>query len=192
MTGTSSEGRHHAATATASRRRTVVSASTEIAAPPHIVFAILANPHQHARIDGSGSVRKTIEGPDRLTPGSEFRVSMKLYGLRYANRNRVVELEPDRLIAWRHWAPHRWRYQLDPTSGGSTRVTEACDFSSYPAWGMAIARMMRWPSRNQAWIERSLANLKLAAEANAAAATGTAHLSKAAVTDGGHTIPRHR
>ena len=161
----SSVGQAAGGAAAASRR--VVSASTEIAAPPPIIFAILANPHQHARVDGSGSVRRTIEGPDRLGLGSEFTMSMKLYGLRYQNRNRVVELQPDRLIAWRHWAPHRWRYQLDPTSEGRTRVTETCDFTSYPRWGMVIARLLRWPARNQGWIEHSLANLRMAAEADA-------------------------
>ncbi len=38
---------------------TNVSASTTVAAPPATVFAILADPRQHPRIDGSGTVRGT-------------------------------------------------------------------------------------------------------------------------------------
>ena len=38
------------------------SASTTIDAPPADVFAILADPRQHARIDGSGTVRGSVSG----------------------------------------------------------------------------------------------------------------------------------
>src|SRR5207253_2743607 len=38
----------------------VVSASTTIDAPPAVVFAIVTDPRQHARIDGSGSVRGVV------------------------------------------------------------------------------------------------------------------------------------
>ena len=36
-----------------------------IDAPPHVVFAILADPGQHPRIDGSGSVQQVTTGPER-------------------------------------------------------------------------------------------------------------------------------
>ena len=91
-----------------------VSARTTIAAPPHVVFAIVADPHQHPRIDGSGSVRAVVDGPDRLEKGAKFHVSMKLFGLPYKITNHVVEFEPDRRIAWRHFGGHRWRYELEP------------------------------------------------------------------------------
>jgi uncharacterized protein YndB with AHSA1/START domain len=35
----------------------IVSSSIAVDAPPEVVFAILADPRQHPRIDGSGSVR---------------------------------------------------------------------------------------------------------------------------------------
>ncbi len=47
----------------------LVSDSTTIAAPPEVVFAIVADPRQHARIDGSGSVRGLVTGPARLEQG---------------------------------------------------------------------------------------------------------------------------
>ena len=70
-----------------------VSASTTVAAPPAVVFAILADPRQHARIDGSGSVRGSVSGPERLERGAEFGMDMKMYGLPYKISNRVVEFE---------------------------------------------------------------------------------------------------
>lgn len=145
----------------------VVSSSTTIAAPPKVVFAILSDPHQHPRIDGSGSVRGLIEGPDRLARGDTFGVSMRLFGLPYSIRNRVVEFEPDRLIAWRHFGAHRWRYELEPTAEGGTAVTETWDATRYgPLW-FAGLRLAGFPKRNRRGITKTLVRLKAAAEADA-------------------------
>ena len=143
------------------------SGTTLVDAPAHVVFDILADPRQHARIDGSGSVREAVAGPDRLTLGSRFAMSMKL-GAPYRISNRVVEFEPDRLIAWRHFGAHRWRYELEP-DGDRTRVTETWDASRYNAVGQAALRLLGFPRRNQRGIDATLVRLKRAAEADAAA-----------------------
>ncbi|MET3962321.1 uncharacterized protein YndB with AHSA1/START domain [Marmoricola sp. OAE513] len=80
------------------------SASTTIAAPAAVVFAILSDPRQHSRIDGSGTVRDSVSGPDRLVLGSRFGMKMKM-GAPYRIQNKVVEFEQDALIAWRHMGP---------------------------------------------------------------------------------------
>ncbi len=146
-----------------------VSARTTIAAPPPVVFAIVADPHQHPRIDGSGSVRAVVEGPDRLAKGDSFHVSMKLFGLPYKITNHVVELEPDARIAWRHFGGHRWRYELTPTPDGGTEVVETFDYSRYKGVWKAFIEALRFPARNRAGIEGTLRRLKDAAEADAAA-----------------------
>jgi uncharacterized protein YndB with AHSA1/START domain len=144
----------------------LVSDSTTIAAPPHVVFAIVADPRQHPRIDGSGSVRAIITGPDRLAKGATFGVSMRLFGVPYTISNRVVEFEEDRLIAWRHFGAHRWRYALEPTADGGTRVTETFDYSRYnPVWAAAL-RAVGFPERNRRGITGTLARLKQAAESD--------------------------
>lgn len=145
-----------------------VSASTTIAAPPDVVFAILADPRQHPRIDGSGSVRNVIAGPDRLAKGDRFSVDMKLFGLPYKISNLVVEHEPDRRIAWRHFGGHRWRYELEPTPGG-TRVTETFDYSRYRGLSKAFVEVLGFPERNRRGIEATLERLKDAAETDAQA-----------------------
>lgn len=148
-----------------------VSARTTVAAPPAVVFAILADPHQHPRIDGSGSVRAVVDGPDRLEKGATFHVSMKLFGLPYKITNHVVEFEPDRRIAWRHVGGHRWRYELAPTVDGGTHVTETFDYTRYTGVSKAFVELLGFPERNRKGIEGTLERLKTAAEADAGART---------------------
>jgi len=149
---------------------TDVSATTTIAAPPATVFAILADPRQHARIDGSGTVRGALSGPERLELGSEFGMEMKM-GAPYKIKNRVVEFEDDRLIAWRHIGTHRWRYELEPVDGG-TRVTETWDLSHCNGLTRWVLGVMGYPKRHQQGIEQTLVNLKAAAEADVEAGDG--------------------
>ena len=149
----------------------VISDSIEVDAPPAVVFAILADPRQHQRIDGSGSVRGHVRGPDRLAArGDTFGMDMKLFGLPYKIRNTVVELEPDRRIAWRHFGGHRWRYVLEP-HGGGTRVTESFDYSRYGLLPRLLVELAGFPERNRAGIAGTLVKLKQAAEADTPGST---------------------
>lgn len=148
-----------------------ISGSTIIEAPPATVFAIIADPRQHSRIDGSGSVGAVIEAPERLSAkGDTFAVNMKLFGLPYKISNKVVEFEGERLIAWRHMGLHRWRYELAPTDDGGTTVTETFDYSRYNAVGAKAIELTGFPERNRRGIEQTLVRLKDAAEADAVAA----------------------
>jgi uncharacterized protein YndB with AHSA1/START domain len=145
-----------------------VSESITVQAPPAVVFAILADPRQHSRIDGSGSVGSVIAAPERLTgKGQTFAVRMKLFGVPYLVRNRVVEFEQDRRIAWRHFTANRWRYELAPTADGGTTVTETFDPSRADRVTDAVVSWARFPERNREGIVGTLARLKEAAEADA-------------------------
>ena len=146
-----------------------VSGTITVAAPPSVVFAILADPRQHARIDGSGSVGSVIAGPDRLTAtGQTFTVRMKLFGVPYLIRNRVVEFEAERRIAWRHFTANRWRYELAGTADGGATVTETFDTSRANELTDAVVRWARFHERNQQGITDTLERLKQAAESDAA------------------------
>ena len=149
----------------------LVSETTTIDAPPAVVFAIVADPRQHPRIDGSGSVQGIITGPDRLAKGATFGVSMKLFGVPYKIRNRVVEYEQDRRIAWRHFGAHRWRYELEPTVDGGTHVTETWDATRHTAVRFAGLRATGFPGRNRQGIVATLERLKDAAETDQASAS---------------------
>ncbi len=82
-----------------------VSRSVVVDAPPTEVFSLLADPRRHVELDGSGTVKGVVKGPDRLSLGDRFGTRMRL-GVPYVISNEVVELEPDRRIAWRHVGHH--------------------------------------------------------------------------------------
>jgi uncharacterized protein YndB with AHSA1/START domain len=108
-----------------------------IAAPPDRIFDVLADPSRHQEVDGSGTVKGSPEGSQRLVLGSKFGMSMKM-GLSYSMVNTVVEFEENRRIAWQprpsvkvmSWfvGGRIWRYQLEPQDGG-TLVRESWDIS---------------------------------------------------------------
>lgn len=147
-----------------STEQQVVSETLEIDAPAGVIFDILADPRQHSRIDGSGSVQGFIDGPDRLTKGATFGARMKMFGAPYKIQNTVVECEEDRRIAWRHFGGHRWRYVLEPVSETRTRVTEQFDYSRYTGMSRRLIEVLRFPARNRDGIEQTLVRLKAAAE----------------------------
>ena len=147
----------------------IATASIVVEAPASVVFDILADPRQHIRIDGSGTVKGIVEGPERLTLGSEFGMNMKR-GLGYRTTNTVVEYEQDALIAWKHRGAHRWRYEItpegDPTEG-MYRVTETWDGTRYTGLAKAFFILMGLKGTQHS-IEESLVRLKEAAESDAA------------------------
>jgi hypothetical protein len=136
--------------------RRVVSASIIVAAPAEQIFALLADPHRHHELDGSGSVLGVVSGPRRLALGDQFGMRMHI-GLPYRTLNRVVELEPDRRIAWCHFARAIWRYDLQPVEGG-TRVIESFDYTGSPfARGLEL---VGFPARNARAIATTLYRLR--------------------------------
>lgn len=149
--------------------RQQVSGTAIIAAPAERIFALLTDPAQHPLIDGTGSVLAVQDGaPGRLTLGSTFGMDMKI-GAPYKILNTVVEYDHDRLIAWRHFYGHRWRWRLrtleDGPGGARTEVTETFDWST-ARWPLLLT-LSPFPRRNRRGIEKSLARL-----AHIAAASG--------------------
>ena len=140
------------------------SASTVINAPASTIFAILADPRAHARIDGSGTVQGIVDGPERLSLGAEFGVQMKR-GFGYKTTNTVVEFVDNQQIGWRHRGAHVWRYELSP-EGSAVRVTETWDGSAYTGLAKLIFKLSGLKGTQRS-IEQTLVKLKAAAEADA-------------------------
>jgi uncharacterized protein YndB with AHSA1/START domain len=112
-----------------------VSVERVVPASPQDVFALLADPRRHREIDGSGTLRDTVDGPPRLFRGARFGMRMHLGGP-YSMTSTVVEFEEGRRIAWQPRPTSRvaalaiggriWRYELEPVEGG-TLVRETWD-----------------------------------------------------------------
>lgn len=134
-----------------------VSRSVHVAAPPSEVFALLADPRRHPELDGSGTVKGRLRGPQRLSLGARFGMRMRLL-VPYVITNTVVEFEEGRRIAWRHFGRHVWRYQLEPADDGGTTVTETFDWG--PALSPRALEVAGIPARNTASIEQTLARLQ--------------------------------
>lgn len=133
----------------AARAERNITVTRTIDASPDALFALLADPYQHHRWDGSGMVDGDARGPDRLQLGSTFTMGMHQSRVRYRSVNEVVELVPGRSIAWRtlgRWRGRRviggqiWRYQLVPTDGPDGRPATLV-IHSYD-WGAALAAPM--------------------------------------------------
>jgi hypothetical protein len=134
----------------------LVSESRTIAAGAQTLFDVVADPAMHPVIDGSGSVQAAREGgPARLSLGAAFGMDMKL-GAPYKITNTVVEFEEGRLLAWRHFNGHIWRYIFEPVEGG-TKVTEQWD--ARPVWNKLGLRLAGFPKRNRAGILGTLERL---------------------------------
>jgi uncharacterized protein YndB with AHSA1/START domain len=108
-----------------------------IAAEPSAIFDLIADPSRHRDIDGSGTVRGTTTGKQRLQLGSKFGMEMKA-GMAYKMVSTVIEFEENRRLAWQTTTSvpvlglfvggRIWRYELEPVASG-TRVRESWDIS---------------------------------------------------------------
>jgi hypothetical protein len=134
----------------------LVSESKIITAEPQRIFDIVADPAMHPVMDGSGTVRASRSGgPQRLSAGAKFGMDMKL-GAPYKIVNTVVEFDEPKVIAWRHFNGHVWRYLFEPVDGG-TRVTEQWD--ARPAKNRLLLRLSGFPARNRKGIRATLDRL---------------------------------
>ena len=137
--------------------RNTISATGVAAAPPAVVFDLLRRPANHLAINGDGTVKGELEGPEVLELGSKFGMRMRL-GVPYRIHSKVTACEPDRVIAWRHLGGHEWRWTLEPTDGGdATRVTETFDMST--AKFPPALRLFGYPERHRDNVVGSVSNL---------------------------------
>lgn len=132
-----------------------VSVSRRIAAPPQAVFDVVADPRLHPLIDGSGTVRRARREPQRLSLGARFGMDMRV-GVPYRITNEVVEFDEGRRIAWRHWGGHTWRYEVEPSEGG-TEVTETFDWST--SISPRFIELLGYPDRHPPAMEATLERL---------------------------------
>jgi uncharacterized protein YndB with AHSA1/START domain len=121
-----------------------VSATTTIETSAETVFAALADPSQHAAIDGTGRVRASLDGQRLTGSGQIFRMTMYHENHpdgSYEIANRVLAFQPPRVISWKpgYVSPETgklefggwiWRYDLTRLGPDKTKVTLTYDWSA--------------------------------------------------------------
>ena len=147
-----------------------VSATTTINAPAETVFAVLADPTSHAKIDGTGWVRDSLDNEHLTEVGQIFRMAMyhdNHPDKGYEMANRVQVFDPPRAIAWEPGqnAAHDgdlqfggwiWRYDLSPVSQSETAVRLSYDWSAVPQF---LREHIQFPPFNPDHLVNSLRNL---------------------------------
>lgn len=123
------------------------------------LWALLADPHRHHEVDGSGTVKPRVEGPHRLAVGDRFRVHMKKYRVPYVMPLTVTGSEPGRLIEWAHPGGHRWRWEFRDNGDGTTDVTETFDYSGVGERQAKAYELLRLQKENARGISASLTRL---------------------------------
>ncbi len=142
---------------TVEQDRDTVSATTVVPAPPAEVFDFIRRPANHPIISGDASVTGAQSGPEVLGEGDRFGMSMKL-GVPYRISSQVKEFQHGTRIAWAHLGGHRWRWELEPTADGHTKVTETYDQTTAK---LPIAlRLAGYPKRHLPNVARSVANVR--------------------------------
>ena len=122
-----------------------VSATMVINAPAEAIFAVLADPSQHATIDGTGWVGEALDHKPLTAAGQIFRMSMYHPNHpdgNYQMANRVQEFDPPSTISWEpgqdaadgtlRFGGWSWRYDLKPAGPSVTTVTLSYDWSAVP------------------------------------------------------------
>lgn len=137
--------------------RDTVSATTVVAAPPAEVFDFLRRPANHPTISGDATVKGTTAGPELLGEGDRFGMKMKI-GAPYRMTSQVKEFTDGSRIAWAHVGGHRWRWELEPTAEGQTKLTETYDQST--ARLASVLRLGGYPAKHTANVARSVANVR--------------------------------
>ncbi|WP_392426007.1 SRPBCC family protein [Barrientosiimonas humi] len=143
----------------------VVRATREVRATPETIFELIADPARQPEWDGNDNLGQADAGQRVREVGDVFR--MVLLGGDKVRENHVVEFEEGRLIAWRPAsegeapAGHLWRWELEPTGGGATRVTQTYDWTQLTD----ESRMARARSTSPAMLQASLDRLAELAEA---------------------------
>lgn len=132
-----------------------VTRRVQVQAPAATIFALVADPHRHPELDGSGTVRTTpVEGPERLSRGATFSVGMRQFGLPYTITSTVTAYEENRLIEWQHPMGHKWRWEFAETPPGTTQVTETFDYTTAKA--PLILELTGFPAKNGRGITATL------------------------------------
>ena len=138
-------------------------ARINIHAPASKIFDLLANPAAHSSFDGSGTITKSLSGPDRLYLGAKFGMKMKIK-VPYRITNTVITFAENEKITWCHLMKWTWSYELADLGGGVIQVSEIFDGSKASTFARWYLKKTGSLARNPKWMAKSLVRLKAICE----------------------------
>lgn len=137
-----------------------VSRRIVVDAPIAELYEMVANPHRHHELDGSGTVGENISGPEQVSVGDTFGTHMKQFGMKYQTTSTVTQAEPNRVVEWKLGIGQKWRWEFEELSPGQTQVTETWDIREIPGPVAIVFRLTGMFGRNAKGIEESLRRLQ--------------------------------
>lgn len=148
-----------------------VSVTTEIAAIPEKVWAMVADLTRMHEWSPENHAVTWLKGATGAVPGATFKGTNKSGKKEWATSGTVVEAVPGRVLSFRVKAVGMkvalWSYRFEASDGGCT-VTESWDDERGPIvtfLGKPVSGVADRASHNRAGMEETLRKLKAAAEA---------------------------
>ena len=148
-----------------------VSVRTEIAAPPEVVWELVADLTRMHEWSPENDTVVWLKGATGATPGATFKGTNRAGTKKWSTRGRIVESEPGRFLSFRVSAVGmkvaRWSYRFDAVEGGCV-VTETWDDERgglINLAGRVVSGVSDRETHNRAGMEETLRRLKVAAEA---------------------------
>ena len=148
-----------------------VSATRRISAPAAAIWAIVADPAGHVRIDGSGMLDLAPDARPITEVGQTFDMHMDRTPRgapptprKYRGRTPAPQADPGRPVGGTRGGPdqpplgHVYGWQLDAIDDGTTDVTNYCDWTNIT--DELRARRPDWPIVPVTMLEASVAKLE--------------------------------
>ena len=133
-----------------------------IRAPAADVFAFIAQAERNAEwVPDLSQSERVTPGPTRV--GTRFRFVSKLAGIPIDVTDEVIQLDPERYIAFRGVSgpKHAGSWRFEPAADGAeTRVTYRMEFELPPGIGPLMAKLVRLEERLDEHSRACLANLR--------------------------------
>jgi len=156
------------------RRDPALEATTEIGAPPAVVWPLISDPTRMGEWSPECTGARCRSGMAGPQPGARFSGRNRKGLWRWSTKCTVVAAVPEREVAWTvsffGFSVAYWGYRLEPGPDGTTVVTEQWrDLRTVPLfhWGPAIKLITGISDRvgtNESNMHATLARLKSAAE----------------------------
>lgn len=144
-----------------------------IAAPPEVVYALVADVERTAEWSPECVGCRWLDGADGATVGARYRGTSRNGRRRWATTSTIVAASPGAELAWDvtylRRPVARWHYRLTPLDDGGT-LLEECVADHRERWLRAVSPWVTGSrdraERNSSTIETSLTRIKTIAEAS--------------------------